>query len=271
MAIQPFFTLSTNQYFVRRIHALGITQIYAYTPTFKDDCFAVGVPDASIDIRFDFNGTDVQADVFGPVSSRGGDAIQSPGHTYFGIRFEPGILPPFLNGTFADFVGRGINLSDCAVDTAFIQEIGTESNLARRSDLILQSAAKFYDLKFDVTPSDKAVLVQQIAQMIVNKKGLISIDTLSQAFGYTPRYIDKLFKTFMGMSPKKFSEAMRFQHSLMHLTRGNYTTITDVAQDAGYYDQAQMTRDFKKATAMTPKKFRKRIITSHYTDKFVNY
>ena len=53
MAIQPFFALSTDTYFVRRVHQAGITQTYAYTPD-PSRCRTTGVPDGSIDIQFDF-------------------------------------------------------------------------------------------------------------------------------------------------------------------------------------------------------------------------
>ena len=48
MAIQPFFALSTDTYFVRRVHQAGITQTYAYTPD-PSRCRTTGVPDGSID------------------------------------------------------------------------------------------------------------------------------------------------------------------------------------------------------------------------------
>lgn len=267
MAIQPFFALSTDKYFVRRIHRAGITQAYAYSPNPKK-CGTIGVPDASIDIRFDYCGDEIQALVLGPVPHHA-EVQAQPGHFYSGVRFDPGILPPFIEGRFSDFIEKEIPLEDCLADPKLQRELKN----ARHSDL--QTALLVRSMTHsNLTEREnrRQTLLRDMVQLITRSKGCVRIDDLARQLKYSPRYVDKVFHQALGLSPKQFCQAIRFQHTLFELTHGREDVkMVDLAQACGYYDQAQMTRYFKAATTLTPKKYRNQIVKSQYEKKFVNY
>jgi AraC-like DNA-binding protein len=267
MAIQPFFALSTDTYFVRRIHRAGITQTYAYSPNPKK-CGTIGVPDASIDIRFDDCDGDVQAFVLGPVSHH--DTVKvDPGHFYSGIRFDPGILPPYIGGKFSDFIAQRVPLQDCITDRTLIQELSKVRHLNLRTELLARSMMHF---SLNEKAGCRKALLDDMVRLIVQSKGCVRIDDLARQLKYSPRYVDKVFHQALGLSPKQFCQAIRFQHTLFELTHGREDVkMVDLAQACGYYDQAQMTRYFKAATTLTPKKYRNQIVKSQYEKKFVNY
>ncbi|MGN0193558.1 MAG: helix-turn-helix domain-containing protein [Pseudoramibacter sp.] len=267
MAIQPFFALSTDKYFVRRIHRSGVTQTYAYAPE-PERCKIIGVPDASIDIRFDCSGEDVQAFVLGPVSRHA--IVQSrPGHFYCGIRFDPGILPPFIEGRFSDFLEKSIPLGDCIADRKLKQQLVQARHSDQRTDLLVRSMMHF---SLDEKENQRKAMLREMTALIIRSKGCVRIEDLARQFNYSPRYVDKVFHQALGISPKQFCQAIRFQRTLFELTHGQENVkMVDLAQACGYYDQAQMTRYFKAATTLTPKKYRNQIVKSQYEKKFVNY
>lgn len=265
MAIQPFFALSTDAYFVKRVHRAGITQTYAYTPN-PTRCKTIGVPDGSIDIQFDFYKDDVRAKVMGPVPSH--DVLETePGHFYFGVRFDPGVLPPFIDGKFKDFLAQVIPLDDCMRDRKLEAQLMQSRFTGMRADLLIRAMENHIEEEKD---REQNLLVDAIIQGIVQSKGCIRMDDLADHLQYSTRYIDKAFSRRMGISPKQFSQAIRFQYTLSQLTHGHSVKMVDLAQTCGYYDQSQMTRYFKAATSLTPKKYRDQIVKSHYESKFIN-
>jgi AraC-like DNA-binding protein len=265
MAIQPFFALSTDTYFVRRVHQAGITQTYAYTPD-PSRCRTTGVPDGSIDIQFDFYQNDVRALVLGPVPSH--NVLETePGHFYFGIRFDPGVLPPFIDGKFRDFCDQVVPLDDCITDRKLEEDLIQSHFMGMRTDILLQAMHYHVDAEKDVA---QKLFVDAVIQWIVKSKGCIRMDELAVQMQYSTRYIDKVFSQTMGISPKQFSQAIRFQNTLSQLTHGRSIKMVDLAQLCGYYDQSQMTRYFKSATGLTPKKYRDQIVNSNYESKFIN-
>lgn len=82
-----------------------------------------------------------------------------------------------------------------------------------------------------------AIRVGQIARDL-----LVSQDTL-----------EKRFRRVVGASPKQFASIVRLRRAV-ELSR-DATTLTALAQDAGYYDQAHFIRDFRAFTGDAPGHF----------------
>jgi AraC-like DNA-binding protein len=94
-----------------------------------------------------------------------------------------------------------------------------------------------------------------------------SIHRISKSF-HTPRISDlaaltclgekqfeRKFGQFVGMKPMQFIRSIRFQRAL-HLKRMQPNlSLTQLALEVGYYDQAHFTNEFKIFTGMTPKKY----------------
>lgn len=69
------------------------------------------------------------------------------------------------------------------------------------------------------------------------------------------RFIE-VFRRDVGLAPKQFSAVVRFHRALRLLSIGRYHSLSALALDTGYYDQAHFTRDFKAMAGMTPTEYR---------------
>ncbi|MFN8436587.1 MAG: AraC family transcriptional regulator [Cytophagales bacterium] len=100
-------------------------------------------------------------------------------------------------------------------------------------------------------------LIDYAVDIIYSSKGLISIKDLESKMGYSKRYIDSLFKDYIGISPKKLASIERFQ-SFYHLWANADTTdfYTNNLVD-NYYDQAHFIKEFKKYTGHSPLQYAK--------------
>ena len=81
------------------------------------------------------------------------------------------------------------------------------------------------------------------------------MDQLAEEIGYTARYIDKCFRSEVGLSPKQLAKIFRFQATVQALNHRSNQALTEVAVDLGYYDQSHLIHEFKTFSGMTPKKY----------------
>ena len=78
-----------------------------------------------------------------------------------------------------------------------------------------------------------------------------SIESIASRYDITPRYLQKLFLQYTGLTPKLYHKINRFQVSLKLVTR-RQDSLTSIAYDCGYFDQSHFIREFKSFTGITP-------------------
>jgi AraC-like DNA-binding protein len=81
----------------------------------------------------------------------------------------------------------------------------------------------------------------------------VSIDDLAQAAGVTGTQVIRAFSAGIGMPPHAYLVSLRVERAKGLLREGR--SPAEVALDAGFYDQSQLTRHFKRLTGVTPGQF----------------
>src|SRR5260370_12882592 len=92
--------------------------------------------------------------------------------------------------------------------------------------------------------------------MIVQAHGMIKVQELAVHIGYTKRYLDRLFKEHVGVSPKSLASIMRFQRCYQLWTQQTSPTSLRNSLQAYYYDQSHFIKEFKRFTGFTPQHYR---------------
>ena len=85
-----------------------------------------------------------------------------------------------------------------------------------------------------------------------NFRQQISMTDLSERFGYTPSYINRLFKKEYSTSPIQYQTVLRISRAKEILLKNPDINIKSVAQSVGYEDSRYFSRIFKNETGMTP-------------------
>jgi AraC-like DNA-binding protein len=101
----------------------------------------------------------------------------------------------------------------------------------------------------------RVTFIKQMCHHILSEGDLFNIQTLSAKYGFSERYIQKLFLDNVGVPPSTFFQLQRFNKSL-DLINGSDLSLTSIAYDCGYYDQAHFIREFKRFTGVTPSAIR---------------
>ncbi|WP_373497431.1 helix-turn-helix domain-containing protein [Aquiflexum sp.] len=71
------------------------------------------------------------------------------------------------------------------------------------------------------------------------------------------RQLERNFLKQIGLSPKQLSKVIRLQATLQMLLNHTTESLTEIAYENEYYDQAHFVKDFKEFTGIRPKDFLK--------------
>ncbi|MDX1808750.1 MAG: helix-turn-helix transcriptional regulator [Sulfurospirillaceae bacterium] len=98
--------------------------------------------------------------------------------------------------------------------------------------------------------------LEKIIETIYNSKGTAHIKDIAMTLHITPRQVERILKTYIGISPKKLSELIQFKASIDLLKNYNLSLV-EVAVASGYFDQAHFIKNFKRFCGITPECFLK--------------
>lgn len=98
-------------------------------------------------------------------------------------------------------------------------------------------------------------IVQSTVDFLLNVDGKISVNELSKQTNINRRQLERKFSSAIGLSPKQLSKTIRLQTTIKHLLNKEYASLTTLALESQYYDQAHFIKDFKEFTGFTPKEF----------------
>ena len=90
----------------------------------------------------------------------------------------------------------------------------------------------------------------------------LSMDSLSDALCLSNRGMQKLFKKYVGMSPAYFKRIKRFNKVTEEMLKQTDASLTSIALQCGYYDQAHFIKDFKHFGDIIPSQFLKLSVKS---------
>ncbi|HEX4170058.1 MAG TPA: helix-turn-helix domain-containing protein [Bryobacteraceae bacterium] len=203
------------------------------------------LPDACIDIVFMNDDPPV---VVGPRTES--FMVRLPaGTSIIGARLYPGRAPSLLGLPAAEILNRSIPLlavSGGLRKTRF-DRVFEESNAAARLSALTEALVA--SLKA-AAPLDEAVAA---SVRWVGCHPVARIEQLSRSIGISHRQLQRRFLRAVGYGPKMFQSVLRFQRLLkIAKETGVQRTLANLAADAGYTDQAHMTREFRRFGGVQP-------------------
>ncbi len=98
-------------------------------------------------------------------------------------------------------------------------------------------------------------IVKSTIETILTANGQLSINELSKQKNINRRQLTRKFSSAIGLSPKQLSKTIRLQATLKTLMSKNDKSLTDLAYENEYFDQAHFIKEFKEFTGLTPKEF----------------
>lgn len=130
------------------------------------------------------------------------------------------------------------------------QDIIQASNTTQRIEII-----ENFLLKKLNEPATIDHIVQSTIDSLLSTKGNSSISTILKDDPSKRRQLERKFAKQIGMSPKQFGKVIRLQSALKMLLNDEGESLTNIAYQNEYYDQAHFNKDFKEFTGINPGEF----------------
>lgn len=148
------------------------------------------------------------------------------------------------------------NYTDKVVDIAQLND----ERLFELCGLIVPFAAEdtvkkiFDDYFMRMVRSAKTSTVTAAIDLIFETNGMAPVKDLANIAGVGERQLERLFKKYVGLSPKYYARIIRFNY-IFKLIQAHDTPWADIVYQAGYYDQSHFIRNFKAFTGEDPSSY----------------
>lgn len=120
-------------------------------------------------------------------------------------------------------------------------------------DKILDNPFNYFDHFFSERIKSKNNQLRSAIDDIHSTNGQISIYELSKRNFTTVRQLERNFKKLIGLSPKEYSNIIRFRNALSLIKNSRQNrSLLDIAFECGYYDHSHLSNEIKRNTGLSP-------------------
>jgi AraC-like DNA-binding protein len=209
------------------------------------------LPTGGVEIHFPIGG---RPWLLGPLTGPQIEVI--PAHTtVVGVRFRPG-TPPLLPAKLDDLVDQGVGLDELwssPVDR--LVEAMARADTAERALIIVQA-----HLLREFRTADRLDRLVGEAVRVLMPWHPVDVGTVATHLALSTSQLRRRCLDAVGMSPKVLQRTLRFQGFLALAQAGAAPTgrrgadgMAGLAIDAGYADQAHLSRECLRLTGLTPR------------------
>jgi len=257
---QPVLYSKTQNFDTRVLkwHPVGVKKdvlFYQFqADTDKTACTVELLPDACINILFECDPDNPRAMLSGFLQRP--QAVQlKPGMTYFGFKPYTGSGFAFGELDLAELGDESVDLIQLLPDTEGLLHQLSEAQSFDEQIRLFSEYAKKQMIDQNYEPG----FIDYFAMLLCTFRGTADLHDIQKSTGYSMRYCRERFREMHGISPKKYNNIMRFQSTLKQLMNSGDTkmTLTSLAANNGYFDQAHFIHDFQHFTNTTPSEFRR--------------
>lgn len=110
-------------------------------------------------------------------------------------------------------------------------------------------------LKLLVNGIDTTERFRMIFNMLKNSDSQYHIGEFCNKNNIGIRNLERMYNKYIGVSGSTYSTLNRFHNSMKLLLKTDYSRLSDLAYDNGYFDQMHFIKDFKRFAGSTPKAF----------------
>lgn len=171
----------------------------------------------------------------------------------FAICFYPLGFANFVNTPLEDLVDKEAPIEDLfgeASAKALGQQIKDASDTQER---IAITETFLLDKLHDTRTIES--MVKTTVDMLMATNGSTSIRAILKDDASKRRQIERSFKNQIGISPKHLGRVIRLHSALKMLLNEEGESLTRIAYESEYFDQAHFIKDFKEFTGITPSEF----------------
>jgi AraC-like DNA-binding protein len=173
----------------------------------------------------------------------------------FGIKFRPGGFRPFVDGPVSRFTNRSVAIWSVLQYGAEL----TEAVLGAGTDAAMIECAEALLLRHLPEPDPQIPILGEIVEKIAANRSIVRVDQLVGDDGLGRRALQRLFREYVGVTPKWVIQRYRLFEAAERLSAAE-ADGAQLAQELGYFDQAHFIRDFKAMVGQTPHAYARTLV-----------
>ncbi|SFP00997.1 transcriptional regulator, AraC family [Chitinophaga sp. YR627] len=177
------------------------------------------------------------------------DVQMRKGAGVIAICFQPGMAYKFFHLSMHTLTDTTAELADVWKGMA----IEMEEKLADAGDNVTRVAIVQQYLLRQLANSKDDRQITNCLLLAQRSSEPLSVQQLTKNAGISQRYLLRKFQQYVGLSPKEYLKVNRFVRSLQHLKKYPHQSLTHIAYESGYYDQAHFIRDYNVYSGHTPR------------------
>jgi AraC-like DNA-binding protein len=163
-----------------------------------------------------------------------------------GVRFQPGMAGSFLGAAPSEFTDGVVPLDDIWGSRA--RRLEERLRLARTPG----ETMRLLLLEGIPAPAASPSPVQCAIEAIAAGRGCCDLDVVADQASLSPRQFRRRCLEESGLTPKHLSRVLRFRYACGLAHSAQRPDWTDIALEAGYFDQAHLIRDFHEFAGGSP-------------------
>lgn len=192
-----------------------------------------------------------KSEVVGIIKEKFTRLLQGKGFV-FGIKFRPGAFYPFVKVPVHEFTERTI-----PAQQIFSEDFAQLESAIRSLDDQVRMVVLAEDfLRKRLPEHDEAVvLLKGIVDSVMADGTIRTVEDIASRFHCSERMLQRLFRKYVGISPKWVIQRYRLLEVADQLANGHPHSWPQLAIELGYYDQSHFIRDFKSIVGLSPEEY----------------
>ncbi len=178
--------------------------------------------------------------------------LQNTGHSgMIGIKFKPAAITQLFGFDMSVITDKVIDLKSVLKNEFSSISDGLLSKNSYHQKINVLNTF-FENIEFKEIENDG--YIGDALSLIFESNGMISVSGLIEKLNINERKLERLFKRYIGLSPKFYSRIIRFNY-IFQLVQDKKMNWSEIAQLSGFYDQSHFISNFQEFTGEDPSKY----------------
>jgi AraC-like DNA-binding protein len=220
-----------------------------------DHCGTIAVvPDGCVDLLW----RDDRLTVVGPDITAANPTVKA-GTTILGLRFQPGAASNWLGLPMTEIVGSEVDLRDLwGQDARYLTDKMQEASSTPQQAILLQELLLPMVPHINHPAEDAVAIFRFLRSDTGSEAGHISV--LRSKLDLTERTLRRRSGELFGYGPKTLDRILRFQRFQALALESANAGLAELALQAGYADQAHLSREIRSLCGMTAGEFVRQLV-----------